>query len=446
MFTQPTRILMLLALMFSLFTLAYAMKLITVPKKAVPAKPICCSNLSPNHACVMKTIFGLDSNHLQYTSLNGFKPSEEATAAMQKGVSWIIQAQAPNGGWGAGDHSRQDITDPHAVSTDPATTSLVALSLLRTGHSLTEGAFADRLKKATLYLLGEVENWPADRPYLTTLTGTQPQTKLGQNIDAILTAQFLTNLLQQHSSHPWNTRIKNNLSKLVNRIQQKQDTDGGWKDGGWAPVLQSALADNALETAQEAGIPVDEKVLEKSKRYQKGNFDTATKSSVTDKAAGIMLYSLSSTSRSSAKEAKAAKDIVSKAKKDGKVEAHEMLSEESLQKSGVDPVKAKQLITAYNINESSKKEAIKDDVMNGFGNNGGEEFLSYLMTGESIMMQGNEEWKTWYAMMTKKLTAIQNSDGSWNGHHCITSPVFCTATCLLILSIHNDLRFKGPIK
>ena len=32
-------------------------------------------------------------------------------------------------------------------------------------------------------------------------------------------------------------------------IQQTQDNDGSWKDGGWAPVLQSALANNALENA-----------------------------------------------------------------------------------------------------------------------------------------------------------------------------------------------------
>jgi hypothetical protein len=31
------------------------------------------------------------------------------------------------------------------------------------------------------------------------------------------------------------------------RIQRTQDKDVNWKDGGWAPVLQSALANNALE-------------------------------------------------------------------------------------------------------------------------------------------------------------------------------------------------------
>ena len=39
-------------------------------------------------------------------------------------VNWLLEAQSPNGGWGAGSHSYQNITDPHAVQTDPATTAL----------------------------------------------------------------------------------------------------------------------------------------------------------------------------------------------------------------------------------------------------------------------------------------------------------------------------------
>ena len=83
-------------------------------------------------------------------------------------------------------------------------------------------------------------------------------------------------------------------------------------------MLQSALADQALESAKDLGLKVDSVVLNRSKYYQKGNFDTATKSAVTGKAAGVMLYSLSSTTRSSAKEAKKAKQVLEKAKKEGK--------------------------------------------------------------------------------------------------------------------------------
>jgi hypothetical protein len=77
--------------------------------------------------------------------------------------------------------------------------------------------------------------------------------------------------------------------------------------------------------------------------------------------------------------------------------------------------------------------------MDGFGSNGGEEFLSYLQTGESMIINKDNTWQNWYDNISGRLVHIQNNDGSWNGHHCITSPVFCTATCLLILSVNEDI-------
>jgi hypothetical protein len=62
-----------------------------------------------------------------------------------------------------------------------------------------------------------------------------------------------------------------------------------------------------------------------------------------------------------------------------------------------------------------------------------------LLTGESLIIGGEEEWQKWYQTTCSVLTNIQNSNGSWQGHHCITSPVFCTATCLLILGIDKDV-------
>ena len=87
-----------------------------------------------------------------------------------------------------------------------------------------------------------------------------------------------------------------------------------------------------------------------------------------------------------------------------------------------------------------KVQAQADNVVSGFGNNGGEEFLSFLQTGESLIINKDDSWKNWYDATTSRLVSIQNQDGSWNGHHCITSPVFCTATSLLIMSVNNDIE------
>ena len=66
--------------------------------------------------------------------------------------------------------------------------------------------------------------------------------------------------------------------------------------------------------------------------------------------------------------------------------------------------------------------------------------MSYLQTGESLIINKDQSWRNWYDATTARLLGIQNDDGSWNGHHCITSPVFCTATALLILSVNNDIN------
>ena len=401
----------------------------------------CCSNPDMNHVCVMKTILGIDTSQ-ESRLLSSFKTPELVEESVKKGLLWMDKAQGNDGGWGAGSHYSQGIRDPHAVPSDPATTSLVAMSLLRTDNTPDNGTYAANLSKATEFLLKAVEQCPDNQRYLTLLENTQPQTKLGRNIDVILTAQYFTNLLRYELKDvQLRTRVEKALDKCVARIQSGQDKDGSWRDGGWAPVLQSALANNALESADDVGRKVDKTVLKKSRDYQNGNFDTKTNAAVTDKAAGVMLYGLSSTTRASAKESRRAKDLVAKAKKEGKIK-DEKVTEDNLREAGVDAVEAKQLVTAYSINQASQEQSVRGDVMAGFGNNGGEEFMSFLMTGESMLMQGGDNWKTWYDMMSGKLLNIQNADGSWNGHHCITSPVFCTATCLLILSIHKDMQFS----
>ena len=71
--------------------------------------------------------------------------------------------------------------------------------------------------------------------------------------------------------------------------------------------------------------------------------------------------------------------------------------------------------------------------MAGFGSNGGEEFLSYMNIAESLVVKGGDEWKRWDSEMTANLNRVQNGDGSWSGHHCITGRAFCTSTALLVL-------------
>jgi len=407
----------------------------TFRKSNTPTKKV--KPFVPPKGCVFRTVMGEESSELN--SL--YKTPERVQASIDRGLSWIAGAQNEKGGWGAGSHSRQDITDPHAVKADPATTSMVSMALLRSGSTLTKGEYAAQLRKALDYLMDATENSPAASYNITDQTGTQIQTKLGANIDVILTAQFFANVLD-YTEHDaaLKSRVQKNLNTCVAKIQRAQDRNGNIAGAGWAGVLQSSFATNALESAQTKGANVDEGALERSRESQKNNYDTKTGDVKTDMGAGVMLYSVSGSVRASAKEARKVEEEISKAKREGKLSQNAPASAENLQKIGFDKDDAMKYSTAYEVYQSAKVQAQREDVMDGFGSNGGEEFLSYLQTGESMVIGKDESWKTWYDNISGRMLKIQNNDGSWNGHHCITSPVFSTATSLLILSINNDIE------
>jgi hypothetical protein len=64
--------------------------------------------------------------------------------------------------------------------------------------------------------------------------------------------------------------------------------------------------------------------------------------------------------------------------------------------------------------------------------------MSFLMTSESLCLDGGKEFAAWQEKMAEQLPKAQNGDGSWSGHHCITSPVFCTAAVVQVMSVEND--------
>ena len=391
----------------------------------------------PEKSCVFNSMMGIENTE-DYAK---HKTPEKVVRSIDVALNWMSKAQHKDGGWGAGSHHDQGEMDPLAVVPDPATTSMVAMALLRNGNTLESGQFSGQLKKAVAFILSEVENSSPNSLNITKLTGTQIQTKLGQNIDVVLASQFLTNLLDKlPKNHPLRKRIEKALNVCVVKIQKGQMADGSTKGAGWAGVLQSSLASNALEAAEYAGADVDEEKLNKARQYQTDNFDTKTGNVNTDKGAGVVLYAVSGSARAAAKDARKTKERVEEAKKQGLIDDMEEISADLLRKIGFSEDEAIKSETSYNVFESAKKTAQRSDVMSGFGNNGGEEFLSFLQTGEGLVIAKDNSWRNWYDDVSGKMVKIQNQDGSWNGHHCITSPVFCTATCLLILSIENDLQ------
>lgn len=397
--------------------------------------------LEPIDGCVFMTVMGEQSSK----DFNAFMTNENVQLSVRDGLSWLSTAQLPSGGYGAGSHSAQHVRDPHAVSADPATTAMVAQSFLRSGITLKHPEYGDNLKAAIEYLLEVVESTSNDSPYIATVRGTQIQTKLGENIDAVLTAQLLSNLLDRNLKGVNKKRVTRCLDICVSKIEMGTDASGKQKGAGWAGVLQSGLALSALESAEAVGVEVEEEVLERSKKYQKGNYDASNNSVRTEDGAGIMLYAISNSVRASAKEARIVEEAFKKARKEGVLGDTEEVTVENLKKLGYTATEAMEYNTSYQVYQSGKNRAQDEEVLNGFGNNGGEEFLSFLQTGESMVVNKDDAWKDWYEGMSGRILKIQNGDGSWNGHHCITSPVFCTATSVLLLTVENDLEFLSKV-
>ncbi|MCB0813673.1 MAG: hypothetical protein KDB87_11000, partial [Flavobacteriales bacterium] len=123
---------------------------------------------------------------------------------------------------------------------------------------------------------------------ITDLQGTQIQVKLGANIDVALTAQYLSNLAAKlESGTSFHLRVMRALNTCVGMIQRGQNSDGSQRGDGWAGVLQSSFAANALESAKAQGAQVDSTSLELARDFQKANFDVSSGSAVTERAAGI---------------------------------------------------------------------------------------------------------------------------------------------------------------
>ncbi len=377
---------------------------------------------------------------VQPVSGNADEEVKPVPAFIEKGLVWLIAAQFENGGWGAGTHAQQNMHNPRAVEIDPATTAFSAMALLRAGNTLDEGPYSKNLEKALLYMVELVEAHPKDGPNITSITGTQPQAKLGQNIDVSMAAQLFTRVLPTLKNRPaLENRVRAVLQTCLDKLSHTQSADGSWNDrGGWAAVLQSAMANNAFELADQAGVDFDKEVLEKSRTYQKSNVDAETGDVRTESAAGVSLYSITSNQRATAQEARKAKDIIEQGKRDGRLDASAPMSVDALEKLGVEKKEAEQLGNAYRQNETTRGLLKQDDVLAGFGNNGGEEFLSHMMTSESLVVTGGEDWELWYAKLHNLLSSIQNQDGSWSGHHCITSPVFCTSAVIMAMLADRD--------
>jgi hypothetical protein len=390
--------------------------------------------------------------------------SKPLSENVNKGLAFLAGQQHKNGGWSQGEESAQMGHGGDQLRDVPnvADTCIATLALLRAGNSPKEGIYADNVLKAIAFICNQVEKADKDSLYVTDVRGTRVQGKLGPYVDTFTVSLLFAELKGRMPDERSEKRLAAALDKTIAKIQKNQRKDGTWANEGWAPILSQSLASKGLNRAAQNGFQVPQEVLVRAENYAKANSmpqaaealasgggvsggpargfagglagrapTYATRSSTALGSAGVALYDGAS-NLTNLQDAVNTNKLLEK-------KVREIADKPTASQKDRDEAKAQ--LRRFAETEQVHKEAtaafIKrlDDkqFIQGFGSNGGEEFLSYMNISETLVVKGGPEWEKWDKQIGENLNNIQNKDGSWTGHHCITGRTFCTAAALLVL-------------
>jgi hypothetical protein len=308
-----------------------------------------------------------------------FTPQSER--AVQRAEQWLMKTQHTEGGCGV------DIGQP----TDIGCTAMVGLALMAQGNTPVEGAKSREVQRILTFILRAADNMPSDD--ITSQMGTQLQNKIGRHAHSFFAATFLAEVIGEG----WDTEpVRTALKRVVAAIVRSQTAGGNWGDQSWAPMLGTVMGWVALRAAHYAGIRVGgspdltAKHLVQQMQVQLAQHQGSWMHTLYKNATGIrVLYALG-------------------------------MEDEPIAKRALADVK--QLVS-------------KDNT--AFSQAGGEEYLAFHLITETMLQKGGDDWAAWYPTMRDRVVGVQNSDGSWTGHHCITSRTFCTAAAILVLTAPN---------
>jgi hypothetical protein len=425
------------------------------------------------------------------------KPAESAQAAkgsavkpkplsdkIKHGLAYLVSQQHKDGGWGQGGGWRQgaqggrvegaNVEDP----SDVADTCIATLALLRAGSTPTKGEYAANIANALEFICSHVEKADNDSLYVTNVRNTQVQGKIGPYVDTFLTGLVLAEVKGLSAEGPIVKRVDAAIGKTIAKIEKNQKADGTFVgNDGWATVFSQGLASKCLNCASRSGAPVSQAALGKAEMNAVASLDMKTRSfaagaggvalsgavvlggagspvafgggvgglagkpGVAAKAAaglpggasdaGVALYNISN--QTQALQQASTTNLKSQA------EAKKILADTKALPAAKE--KAQSDLARFDKIEEARQVAVEATVKNlndasflqGFGSNGGEEFLSYLNISETLVVKGDKDWLAWDKKMADNLCRVQNKDGSWSGDHCITGRTFCSATALLVL-------------
>ncbi|MCH8042428.1 MAG: hypothetical protein IID44_01800 [Planctomycetes bacterium] len=303
-------------------------------------------------------------------------------AAVRKGNKFLLTAKNRDGGYG------NDIGQP----SDVGISSFVGLAFMAQGNTLTEGPRNRELRQIVTYVVKHVRKMSRGAD-VSGKTRTQLQSEFGYYAPSFFAALFLSQVVGETAN---DHEARRSLVKLIDTISRAQQSDGSWGQDSYVPTLGTVMGWVCLRGSYSAGFEVQGSA-NKTAEHLMNQMDGARDS----RNWMQMLY----------RDAAGIRVLYAMGKK-------------------YEPVTRKAVENALNL--------IKHD-NRAFAQAGGEDYLAHFLITDTMLQSGGEDWKRWYPLVRDRTVGVQNSDGSWTGHHCMTSRVFCTAAAVLILSAPNRM-------
>jgi hypothetical protein len=306
----------------------------------------------------------------------------EGRKSIDRGIEWLVSAIRRNGSVGV------DVGAPP----DLGCTAITGLALLSQGNTPTAGPHSQELNQILGYLLNTVEKMPDGS--IPVENKTLVQMKIGRHAPTFLMALFFSQVYGEAGEEE--PAVKRALERLVVAIGANQQKDGTWGNESWAPVLGTVLGWESLRGSASVGLDVQGSA----------------------KLAGDALL----------KKMQERNDV-------------EVLS--WMFNFYKETASLRALYSLGYYDDPSFQECVRRVLLlptsepRLFSEAGGEEFLAFYLISECMLKQREDSWASWYPVVSEKIMHIQNRDGSWSGHHCITARTFCTAAALLTLQAPN---------
>lgn len=368
-------------------------------------------------------------------------PPRTTEEAVAKAVQWLVSVQGNNGGWGqdGGETSFVRVGENlESNGNDVANTAVATLALVAAGQTPNAGKHGAAVRQGLEFILRHVEESPEEGLAVTAVTGTQIQRKLGSYIPTFLSARLLAELEGEMEDPKLNQRVRQALQKCVRKIENNQHSDGSWNSsGGWAPILGTSIASRSLAIAKDKKLEVSETVLARVDDYTK----QSAKPLAGDKTRGSGV----GTGRGAA--VGLGRGIIGGVYRSAPADASS---------AGVALYKGAQVLEQLSRSEEDREmnrteiaavtgQLANERYVHGYGSFGGEEFFSYLNISDSLHRMRGEEWENWNGKIKPLLIRLQNDEGSWAGHHCITGRVAVTSAAVLTLLVDQQPQIQPAL-